>query len=74
MTNDWSEPSADRIAKRLAEKTDRLTQRGSAVNIVLHDGGHRALGTNREPSCKAAEQLVIRYKAMHRFVKLEEWA
>ncbi len=73
MTNDWSEPSADRIAKRLIEKADRLTQRGSAVNIVLHDGGHRVLGTNREPSCKAAEQLVARYKATHRFVTLDQW-
>ena len=73
MTNDWSEPLADQIAARLAEKADRLTQNGHAVNFVLHDGGHRAQGTNREPSVKAAEQLVARYKSSHRFVTLEAW-
>lgn len=73
MTNDWNEPSADRIAERLAQKAERLTRGGSAVNIVLHDGGHRAPGTNREPSVKAAEQLVARYKTTHRFVTLDQW-
>jgi len=73
MTNDWTEPAADQIAARLAAKADRLTQSGRAVNIVLHDGGHRALSTKREPSIKAAEQLVARYKATHRFVTLEQW-
>jgi peptidoglycan/xylan/chitin deacetylase (PgdA/CDA1 family) len=74
MTSDWSEPSADRIAARLAQKADRLTRSGRAVNIVLHDGGHRGLGTNREPSIRAAEQLIVRYKTTHRFVGLDAWA
>ncbi len=74
MTNDWGEPLADHIAARLAEKADRLTQNGHAVNFVLHDGGHRAQGTNREPSIRAAEQLVARYKTTHRFVTLDAWA
>jgi peptidoglycan/xylan/chitin deacetylase (PgdA/CDA1 family) len=73
MTSDWSEPSADRIAERLARKADKLTRAGSAVNIVLHDGGHRGLGTNREPSVTAAAQLIARYKQTHRFVTLQEW-
>jgi peptidoglycan-N-acetylglucosamine deacetylase len=73
MTSDWSEPSADRIAARLAQKVDRHTQRGYAVNIVLHDGGHRAPGTNREPSMQAAERLIARYKSTHRFVTLTAW-
>jgi peptidoglycan-N-acetylglucosamine deacetylase len=73
MTSDWSEPSAERIAGRLAGKIDRLTRRGSAVNIVLHDGGHRALGTNREPSIQAAEKLIAGYRSTHRFVRLDAW-
>jgi peptidoglycan-N-acetylglucosamine deacetylase len=73
MTNDWSEPLTDQITARLAGKVDRLTAKGRAVNIVLHDGGHRALSTNREPSITAAEQLIARYKSTHRFVTLDAW-
>lgn len=74
MTSDWSEPSRERIAERLMRKIDWLTERGQAVNIVLHDGGHRALGTNREPSIQVAEQLIARYKGTHRFVTLDAWS
>jgi len=73
MTNDWAEPSADRIAENLSRRIDRLGGRGHAVNIVLHDGGHRALGANREPSVNAAWQLVAKYKPTHRFVSLDAW-
>jgi peptidoglycan-N-acetylglucosamine deacetylase len=73
MTSDWSEPSADRIAERLGAKVDHVTRSGYAVNIVLHDGGHRALGTNREPSIQAAEKLIAGYKSTHRFVRLDAW-
>jgi peptidoglycan-N-acetylglucosamine deacetylase len=73
MTTDWREPSADRIAGALSRKTDRLTRRGQAVNIVLHDGSHRGLGANREPSVNAAAQLIARYKETHRFVTIDEW-
>ena len=73
MTNDWNEPSADQITARLAQKIERITRAGSAVNIVLHDGGHRALNSNREPSITAAEQLIVRYKQTHRFVTLDAW-
>ncbi|MGD0629084.1 MAG: polysaccharide deacetylase family protein [Terracidiphilus sp.] len=74
MTTDWSEPSADNIAGRLIRKIDHLHQKGRAANIVLHDGGHRGLGTNRTPSINAAAQLLARYKLTHRFVTLEEWS
>jgi peptidoglycan/xylan/chitin deacetylase (PgdA/CDA1 family) len=74
MTTDWSEPSADKIARRLIHKIDRLHQKGRAANIVLHDGGHRGMGADRNPSINAAALLLARYKATHRFVTLDEWA
>jgi peptidoglycan/xylan/chitin deacetylase (PgdA/CDA1 family) len=74
MTNDWSEPSADAIARALTSKIDRLQRHGRAANIVLHDGGHRGLGANRNPSIDAAAQLLARYKANSRFVTLDAWA
>lgn len=73
MTNDWEERSAERIARQVAAKVDAAGQRGRAANIVLHDGGHRILGTDRGPSVKAAEMLVERFKATHRFVRADEW-
>ena len=57
------EPSADEIAQRLCAKIDRNQSHGCATNIVLHDGGHLALGANRDPSVTAAGQILARYKA-----------
>jgi peptidoglycan-N-acetylglucosamine deacetylase len=74
MTSDWKEPSADRIAARLARRIDRAGRRGYAANIVLHDGSHRGLGANREPSIDAAWQLLARYGETLKFVTLDAWA
>ncbi len=73
MTSDWSEPSAERVAARLAAKIDKLTQRGRAVNLVLHDGNHREREGKRGPSVTAAEQLIRRYESTHRFVMVDAW-
>ena len=73
ITNDWSEPSAERIALRLATLIVRNQKRGFATNIVLHDGGHRAIGANRGPSVAAAADLIRRYRYSHRFVTLDDW-
>lgn len=74
MTTDWSETSGERIAERLKAKIDRLTRRGRAVNIVLHDGGHLDKQTYRAPSMAAAQILVSRYRSTHRFVTVDAWA
>ncbi len=74
MTSDWSEPSADRISQRLMHRIGHNQERGLATNIVLHDGGHLALGANREPSVTAAGQLLAHYKATHKFVTLDAWS
>jgi peptidoglycan/xylan/chitin deacetylase (PgdA/CDA1 family) len=74
MTNDWDQPPAGRIAAALGTKVDGNDRGGSATNIVLHDGGHRALGLNRGPSVDAADRLIMRYGATHQFVTLDAWA
>jgi peptidoglycan/xylan/chitin deacetylase (PgdA/CDA1 family) len=74
ITNDWSEPEPERIARRLSVKIGRNQRRGWATNIVLHDGGHLELGANRGPSVAAAERLLANYAATHRFVRLDAWA
>jgi peptidoglycan/xylan/chitin deacetylase (PgdA/CDA1 family) len=74
MTSDWVDPSADHIAAELAKKISRNHGRGFASNIVLHDGRHSEPGANRDPSVAAVGQLVTRYKATRRFVRLDTWA
>jgi peptidoglycan/xylan/chitin deacetylase (PgdA/CDA1 family) len=74
MTSDWVDPSADHIAAELMKKIDRNEVDGWASNIVLHDGGHRALGTDRGPSVAAAGQILARYAATHKFITLDSWS
>ena len=74
MTSDWSEPSAERIAKHVTKAIKGQRRRGRAANIVLHDGGHRDPNANREPSVTAAGMLIERYKATHRFVTVDAWS
>ena len=73
MTSDWSEPSEDHIAKVLMKTIDENERRGSAVNIVLHDGGHREPEAMRAPSVAAAGMLVAKYIETHKFVTLDQW-
>ncbi len=73
MTNDWSEPSAERIVQTLSRRIGKLTEDGHAVNLVLHDGNHRDLGWNRQPSVTAAGRLLAQYARTHRLVRLDAW-
>jgi peptidoglycan/xylan/chitin deacetylase (PgdA/CDA1 family) len=73
MASDWSDPLADRIAKRMEHSIDRLERRGWAANILLHDGGNLGLGVNRGPSVTAAGLLLSHYIATHRFVTVDAW-
>ena len=54
---DWNAPSAEAIEKKIARQ-----MRGGDV-ILLHDGGHRALGADRAQTVIATENLILRYKA-----------
>jgi peptidoglycan/xylan/chitin deacetylase (PgdA/CDA1 family) len=74
MTDDWKEPSAEAIARRITQAVDRRQRGGLAANIVLHDGSHHGLCADRGPSVAAAERLVARLKPTHRFVTLETWS
>jgi len=73
MTSDWSATSAEVIVNGLTPKLDRNQRRGYASNVVLHDGGHRALGTDRTPSITAAARLLRLYASSRKFVTLADW-
>jgi peptidoglycan-N-acetylglucosamine deacetylase len=53
---DWNAPPAAEIEKKVARQ-----MRGGDV-ILLHDGGHRAMGADRAQTVIAADNLIQRYK------------
>jgi peptidoglycan/xylan/chitin deacetylase (PgdA/CDA1 family) len=53
---DWNAPSAAVIEKKVARQ-----MRGGDV-ILLHDGGHRALGAERAQTVVATDNLIRRYR------------
>jgi peptidoglycan-N-acetylglucosamine deacetylase len=53
---DWNAPPAAEIEKKVARQ-----MRGGDV-ILLHDGGHRAMGADRAQTVIATDNLIRRYK------------
>ena len=53
---DWNAPSAAHVEKKVMGQ-----MRGGDV-ILLHDGGHRAMGADRGPTVIATDNLIRRYK------------
>ena len=65
--HDWNVPPAAVIEKKVARQT-----RGGDV-ILLHDGGHRAMGADRAQTVIATDNLIRRYKDEgYEFVTVEE--
>jgi len=63
---DWNAPPAAVIEKKVARQI-----RGGDV-ILLHDGGHRAMGTNRAQTVIATDNLIQRYRDQgYKFVTVE---
>jgi peptidoglycan-N-acetylglucosamine deacetylase len=64
---DWSAPSAEAIEQKVTRRV-----RGGDV-ILLHDGGHRAFGTDRSRTITATDRLISRYKGEgYEFVTIPE--
>jgi peptidoglycan/xylan/chitin deacetylase (PgdA/CDA1 family) len=64
---DWNAPPAAVIEKRVARQ-----MRGGDM-ILLHDGGHRAMGANRAQTVIATDNLIQRYRDQgYEFVTVEE--
>jgi peptidoglycan/xylan/chitin deacetylase (PgdA/CDA1 family) len=64
---DWNAPPAAVIEERVARQ-----MRGGDI-ILLHDGGHRAMGADRAQTVIATDNLIRRYKNEgYEFVPVEE--
>ena len=53
---DWNAPSVEYIGRKTG------SARGGDV-ILLHDGGHKAFGTDRSKTVAAVDRLITRFKA-----------
>ena len=66
---DWSAPPATVIEGKVA----RRIREGGGDIILLHDGGHRALGADRAQTVIATDNLIRRYKDLgYEFVTMSE--
>ena len=64
---DWNAPSADFIEQKVTSKI-----RGGDV-VLLHDGGHKAFGTDRSRTVEAVDRLIAKHHADgHHFVSVPE--
>jgi peptidoglycan/xylan/chitin deacetylase (PgdA/CDA1 family) len=64
---DWNAPSAEDVERKVTARV-----RGGNV-ILLHDGGHLKIGTDRSSTIKATDQLIVKYKAEgYEFVTVPE--
>ncbi len=64
---DWNAPSADFIEQKVTSKI-----RGGDV-VLLHDGGHKAFGTDRSRTVEAVDRLIAKHRADgHHFVSIPE--
>jgi peptidoglycan/xylan/chitin deacetylase (PgdA/CDA1 family) len=64
---DWNAPPAEVIEKKVARQI-----RGGDV-ILLHDGGHRAMGADRTQTVIATQNMIRRYKNEgYEFVTVDE--
>jgi peptidoglycan/xylan/chitin deacetylase (PgdA/CDA1 family) len=57
---DWRETTAGRIEQHAIRQIEAQKHRGKIV--LLHDGGHEAMGANRSHTVEATDRLLRRYK------------
>jgi len=76
LPKDWEPIGAEDILARTVRGITRNQQRRRASNIVLHDGGQKALGQPRLPTVEATELLVQKYNKQTgtKFVTVDSWA
>jgi peptidoglycan/xylan/chitin deacetylase (PgdA/CDA1 family) len=75
IPGDWLPIGAEAIANRAVGGIARNQQHSRATNIVLHDGGQKALGQPRLPTVEATKILLQKYtpETGTKFVTVDSW-
>jgi len=72
---DWNPIGAEGILSNLENGIARWQRRGRGANLLLHDGGHRAMGAARMDTVRAVDRLLTtRRGTATRFVTVDAWA
>jgi peptidoglycan/xylan/chitin deacetylase (PgdA/CDA1 family) len=68
---DWRPGAADEVLLRVERAIARNQRRGRGSNVLMHDGGHLAMGADRRRTVEATSRLLQRTDL--RFVTLDAW-
>ena len=72
---DWNPIGVEGILSNLEAGIARWQRRGRGANLLLHDGGHRAMGAARMDTVRAVDRLLTtRRGTATRFVTVDAWA
>lgn len=75
MGFDWRPIPAAQIAAHLERGIGRNRRRGRGSNLLLHDGGHLAMGADRSQSVEAARTILETHPpGPTRYVTVDAWA
>lgn len=75
MGYDWRITTAETIVRHLERGIARNRRHGRGSNLLLHDGGHLALGADRSESIEATRLIVERFSPRDiRYVTVDAWA
>lgn len=72
---DWNPIGTDGILKNLNDGIARNRLGGRGSNLLLHDGGHRAMGSARMDTVRAVDRLLTALRRTEvRLVTVDRWA
>jgi prepilin-type processing-associated H-X9-DG protein len=71
---DWKAKSAAEIEGHIEGGIARNQRRHGGSNVLMHDGSHRAMGTDRRRTVTATANLLGKVpRSETRFVTLDRW-
>jgi peptidoglycan/xylan/chitin deacetylase (PgdA/CDA1 family) len=73
MGVDWRLTDPALIAARLLGDIQHNRGRGVASNLLLHDGSHKGIGINREPTLNAVDRVLRAHGGKSIFVTVDSW-
>jgi peptidoglycan/xylan/chitin deacetylase (PgdA/CDA1 family) len=74
MAQDWKPIGSAAILANIDHGLERCRRRGVGANILLHDGGHRAIGADRHDTLRVTGDLLARFaRDGRRVVRIDAW-
>lgn len=74
MAFDWKPIPAEGLLERMERGIARNQRRGRGSNLLLHDGGHTAIGVDRSRTIDATATLLERWHGRARFITVAQWS